>query len=326
MAAHPASYGKEVCPKMPQRGVLTLAFGKPMFLDLAKALARSLRLHDPEVPRAVVTDSRDPELLSLFDIRIDHHPEYGSDVGQKLYLDLYSPFDETLFIDSDCLVIRKLDPFWTAFQDRDFGACGRRILRAGEKDEFVDVDRVLEHFGLDGLPKFNGGIYYFKKNPAASRVFETARGLIDRADELGFRTFRGGGLSDEALYSVAMALHGIPLTDMAPGGMWTGLNATSSLVIDTVRGVCSFAKAGEPVTPDIMHFTSMTDSFPYLRECRKLEKLDTAEGKPSSHLPAAELMQLRMTSGQLWLAGAAKRIRRKIGKLAARRSLAMQRS
>jgi hypothetical protein len=309
---------------MPQRGVLTLAFGKPMFLDLAKSLARSLRLHDPGVPRAIVTDSSDPELLNLFDVKIDHRPEYGSDVGQKLYLDLYSPFDETLFIDSDCLVIHKLDAFWAAFQDSDFGACGHRILRAGEKDEFVDVDRVLKHFGLTGLPKFNGGIYYFKKNPGAAAVFERARGLIDRAGELGFRTFRGGGLADEALYSVAMALHGIPLTEMAPGGMWTPLNATSPLAIDTIRGVCSFVKAGERVTPDIMHFTSMTDSFTYLRECRKLEKFDAAQGKVSSKLPAAELMQLRLTSSQLWLIATTKRIRRKLGKLAAKRGLAVQ--
>jgi hypothetical protein len=311
---------------MPQRGVLTLAFGKPMFLDLAKALGRSLRLHDPDVPRAVVTDSSDPELLSLFDIKVDHNPKFGSDVGQKMFLDRYSPFAETLFIDSDCLVIHRLDPFWAAFKENDFGACGRRILRAGERDEFVDVDRVMKHFGLEGLPKFNGGIYYFKKNLAASAVFETARGLIGRAGELGFRTFRGGGLADEALYSVAMALHGIPLTDMAPGGMWTPLNATSPLVIDTVRGECRFAKAGERVTPDIMHFTSMTDSFTYLRECRKLEKLDTSEGKLSSNLPWAELMKLRITCGQLWLTATAKRIRRKIGKLTARRGLAMQRS
>jgi hypothetical protein len=55
-----------------------------------------------------------------------------------------------------------------------------------------------------------------------------------------------------------MALHGIPLTDMAPSGMWTPLNATSPLEIDTVRGVRRFAKAGERVAPDIMHFTSMT--------------------------------------------------------------------
>ncbi len=305
---------------MPQRGVLTLAFGKPVFLELAKALARSLRLHDPDVPRAVVTDSEDPELLNLFDIRVDHNPAYGSDVGQKLYLDLYSPFDETLFIDSDCLVVRKLDAFWTAFRGNDFGACGRRILHQGEKDEFMDVDRVLTHFELSGLPKFNGGIYYFKKNAGAAAVFKTARSLIDRASELGFRTFRGGGLADEALYSVAMALHKVPLTDMAPGGMWTPLNATGPLVIDTIHGECHFSKAGEPVKPEIMHFTSMTDSFVYLRECRRLEKLEGSQGQ----LSGAELMKLRMTSSRLWLNGTAKRIRRKVGKLAAKRALAAQ--
>jgi hypothetical protein len=107
---------------------------------------------------------------------------------------------------------------------------------------------------------------------------------------------------------------------MAPGGMWTPLNATSPLVIDTVRGECHFAKAGEPVKPEIMHFTSMTDSFVYLRECRRLERLDATQGQ----LSGAELMKLRMTSSQLWLTGTAKRIRRKVGKLAAKRAVAAQ--
>ncbi|MGA9719820.1 MAG: hypothetical protein WBQ79_16190, partial [Acidobacteriaceae bacterium] len=68
------------------------------------------------------------------------------------------------------------------------------------------------------------------------------------------------------------------------------------------------------------HFTSMTDSFVYLRECRRLEKLEGSQGQ----LSEAELMKLRMTSSQLRLSGTAKRLLRKVGKLAAKRAAVAQ--
>ncbi len=50
----------------PTRGVLTLAYGHPRFIQQAKYLGMSLELHAPHLPRTVVTDSSDPQLRSLF--------------------------------------------------------------------------------------------------------------------------------------------------------------------------------------------------------------------------------------------------------------------
>ena len=49
-------------------GVITLAYGIPKYIEMAKTLARSLRLHSPDIPRAIVTDTQDDgELIELFD-------------------------------------------------------------------------------------------------------------------------------------------------------------------------------------------------------------------------------------------------------------------
>jgi hypothetical protein len=279
-----------------RRGMLTLAFGKTRFIDMAKALARSLVIHDPDLPRAVVTDSNDAELRALFTDCIPYKREYGSNLRQKMHLDLYSPYDETLFIDSDCLVVHKLDHFWTAFAGVPFGVPGFRIMRPGARDEYLDVDFLLQHFSLTGLPKFNGGTYYFKRSPEAAAFFQTARSLMANYKELRLKDFRGDGPNDESLYSAALAIHGLSATDMGEGGMWTPINSKGPITLDVLRGSCYFIKEGRPVKPDIIHFATVwAETYTYRRECIKLSKLARASSGDISkaNLSLAESVQLR---------------------------------
>ena len=90
---------------------------------MAKVLARSLAIHSPDIPSAVVTDSSDRGLADLYDHVVQFRPEFGSGLTQKVYLDAYSPFKETLFIDSDCLVIRDISYLWTL--------CNSQVYLAG---------------------------------------------------------------------------------------------------------------------------------------------------------------------------------------------------
>jgi hypothetical protein len=285
------------------RGILTLAVGKPKYIEMAKSLARSLILHDPHLMRGIITDSRDPELGDLFTYRIDLRPEYGAGLRQKMFLDRYTPFEETLFIDSDSLVVHPLDAFWTAFESVPFGVCGLGTLHAGDTDDSLDVPFILDHFKLKSLPKFNGGAYYFRRTPEAAALFTTARKLLDHADELRFpnrRRQRSKSLNadptDEALYSIAMAIHGLAVTNMGPGGMWTAIDSSTDLALDVPNGVCSFVKRGRVVAPDILHLASFTESRIYLRECFRLEHL--AHGLPT--ITRSEELQLMSIAAVLW--------------------------
>jgi hypothetical protein len=255
------------------RGILTFAFGKAKYVEMAKSLARSLLLHSPREKRAVVTDSNDPELRLLFDDVIPYRPEFGKNVRQKIYIDQYSPYDETLFIDGDSLVVGELEPFWSAFAGQSFGVPGHRWLRKGDGDEYMEVDHVLHSLGLREVPKFNGGTYYFDRSAEAEVFFQTAREVLARSAELRLKDFRGDGPCDEAVYAVAMALHGMSMTDMGAGGMWTPIGATTEVVVDVGRGVCRFTKRDRPVAPEVMHFATWTDHYVYRRECLRLERI-----------------------------------------------------
>lgn len=269
---------------MQSRGIITFAYGNEKFIQQAKALARSLALHDPLLPRCVITDTADPELESLFTSSIAYRSEYGSNFRQKLHIDLYSPFYETLFIDGDSFVVRNLDSYWETFKDHYFAVQGVQVLRSGERDpEHLDVDFVLQQFKLAGLPKFNGGVYYFKKSPEAKIFFATVRDLLNRYSDVRFAEFRGDGPSDEAIYSTAMAIHGLTVTDLGIGGMWTPINRESRIIIDVPQGICEFVKRGRSLRPTIIHYATFTDTLQYRRECRKLELLAMGQREIASN-------------------------------------------
>lgn len=289
------------------RGVITLAFGKPKYIRMAKCLAKSLKRHDSELARAVVTDSADVELLGLFDYVIPYRLEYGPNLRQKMYLDLYSPFEETLFIDSDSLVVGPLDDFWEAFHNYDFGAVGHATLRRGMRDPYLDTDFILSHFNLREIPKFNGGIYYFKRNKNAEEICHTARELLRDWERLKFRVFlggSGGGPNDEALYSVAMAIHGIALNNMKEKGMFTPVDAIESVECDVLGGHCKFNKEGRIVTPSIFHCATRTERYLYRRECLRIDL--------GRELSILEDFSVRLRVAGLWISqkrrGAVRRI------------------
>jgi hypothetical protein len=263
------------------RGVITLAYGQERFIEQARSLAHSLELHAPHLSRTLVTDCMDPEIGRLFTQVIPYRPEYGSGVRQKLFLDQYSPYEQTLFIDSDCLVLGNLDAFWSAFADNYFGVPGYRYLHKGSTDPYLDVDHALEKLKLAAIPKFNGGTYYFTRSSEATEFFNTARHILENWREFRLREFRRNGPGDESLYALAMAVHQISPTSMGAAGMWTPVGYKGPLLLDALHGRCSFEKEGMKLSPEILHFPGeYVYSFAYARERAKLKT--RVEGKKTA--------------------------------------------
>ncbi len=275
------------------RGLLTLAYGHPRFIEQAQDLALSLELHAPHLPRALVTDSQDPALRSMFTDVIPLRPEFGSGVRQKLHLDRYSRFDETLFIDSDCLALGNLDAFWEAFDGSYFAVPGYRYIHHGDTDPYMDVDYVLDHFGVTGLSKFNGGTYYFTNTGETAAFFDTARHVMNDWQQLRLGSFRRSGPADEAIYSIAMAVHGVSPTYMGNGGMWTPCGYRGRLELDGIGGTCRFEKEGEIRTPEIIHFPGeYIYCFEYARERARIRKRVLGKSPGAASLSRAYAVSL----------------------------------
>lgn len=250
-------------------GVITIAFGKRRYLKQAEALAHSLRYNMPDMPIALVSDIAEDHPLFDHTIPIDLSRGYG--VLQKAWLNDYSPFEESLFIDSDCLVTRPFHKELAEISRRDFTPAMGRYFLPPERDDFYfeDFEKTLEKLNIKRFPKFNGGIYFFKRNDKADAVFNKAREIAQKGPELGLKIFDGGTVADETVIGLAMEVLGIDDLYYDQGNLMRSLiDSKGPVEIDVLGGGCHFIKGKEDVTPAICHFAAPYAYYaPYFYHC-----------------------------------------------------------
>lgn len=235
-------------------GVLTIAVGASRYIKQAEVLLLSLRLHMPDLKLAVVTDS--DALRGFADVLLPVDRSFPISTAQKVIIDQYSPFSETLFIDSDCMVTRSFYEELAEIRKFEFTPVLEQWLNPSQSDQyFVDLKSTLKMIKGDRFAKFNGGIYYFKKSPVALRVFDVARDYYRNFEILGILPFDSGGAGDESVLALAMAHCG--LTDLYNDGgklMRTPVGVRGRFSIDPLGGGTRFEKYGKLVEPAICHF------------------------------------------------------------------------
>jgi len=268
------------------KAVLTIATGKNVYLDMAANLARSFRWwnRDNGIAFYLATDLPEhlPEDVESYIKIIALKPdELGKGFSTKLHLDKLAPGGQTLFIDADCLIYGNLLPVFEKFKGHPVSVVGG-YMSSG--DWFGDIAAVCTQFNIKQLPKFNGGIYYIEKGAEATQVYETARRLEPRYDEIGFMRLRGRP-NDEVLMAVAMQLHG--QTPIADDGSILGdpQACRYRCATNVISGERELINPPPPhplhqnwyphykVSPLVVHFLgSYTHNYPYLKDAYRLQQ------------------------------------------------------
>jgi hypothetical protein len=246
-------------------GILTLATSK----DFLKAigLALSVKVSNPGVPIAVACSPRVAPLVSkYFDHVILEDPELRGFM-HKLYLDHYTPFEETFFFDADVLVFRPLNEVIQEWRSRAYVACGDYV-NSGTSPFGLDRDRVLRKINRPSLVHIDGAGHAYFKKPGCSTLFNLARDIArDYEDYAGSIKF-----ADEDVMDIAMTL--LELQPMPRRGFWsrhcTGKKGTVQM--DASQGICALVDAdtGELVRPYMMHFAANEAPLFYFRQLRRL--------------------------------------------------------
>ncbi len=257
---------------MGEFGVLTIATGSKRFVKMAVFLAISIRRTNPNWPIALLTDSKDEYLNEFFDHIIPFSEDMPAGFTHKLFMYDYSPFEETLFIDSDSLVINDLTPFFAMMKVSDVSAQGFKFT--DREWAGVHAKDIIDKTGTKYLLMHNGGVYYFKKSKKAYEVFRKAKNLLNEYEHLGFYKLRGK-TAHEPLMSTAMSLNDMNAFDDQCRGMRTFVDISSSLEINVLKGKCEFYEFigtnRRKVNPIIIHFSGAhADWFHYKRETAKL--------------------------------------------------------
>ena len=236
----------------PERAVLTLALGKPVYIEMAYNLARSfLWWHqDSDIRFYLATDREEsppPDLSAVRFIRLKPN-QYGEGFSPKLHLDAIAPADCTLFIDADCLCAGNLDPVFERFRGRPVSAVGSSI---SEGNWFGEVAPLCHRLGVPSLPKFNGGIYYLERGKVATQAYAQARELEKEYDALGLQRLRGRP-NDELLMAMAMASHSLTALPDDGSVLSSPYECPGPFATDVMRGVADLIN---PPPPDPRHRT-----------------------------------------------------------------------
>ncbi|RZK58194.1 MAG: hypothetical protein EOO87_00890 [Pedobacter sp.] len=190
-----------------QYAVVTIAVGKSYYLNLAKNLIRSFLKWNSSnnIYFLLVTDDRNyfSEFFNNEKIEIKkiHVNDDDRSFTSKFLLFDHVDAEENLFIDCDCIIYGDLTQTFEHFKLQDFSAIGTNIVQGSF---FCDVEHIIAKLNLSYIPKFVGSVYYFKNNETAKAIFELAKKLKSKYDELGFIRLRGKE-NEEPLFASAMA-------------------------------------------------------------------------------------------------------------------------
>lgn len=151
-------------------GVIYLAFGRP-YLAMALNSFLSLRRSNPGVPAAIVTNIGDSAPAIPGWTEEDHwihipRPAKDNRLFKTAIID-YSPFDKTLYLDCDTVVVGDLSPARFLLDHFDLGLKLRQGP-PGKRDNIKLFDGSVDYHDM---PHWNGGVVLFRSNDKTRDFF-----------------------------------------------------------------------------------------------------------------------------------------------------------
>lgn len=253
------------------RGFITIATGKEMYFQFALNLLRSYRLYSADpLPFAIACDQENA-YTAQFD-RVVRMENAHSSFFDKFELLKTAPFDETIFIDSDCLAYGDLNEYWKYFENADdFSAAGTNYPIDSERGLF-QADGIGEYQGrVSWKPDIHGGLYFIRKGPVCDAIYEDCQNIARNYDSYRWPDFCAP-YADEPVLCLAMAANGCHAMEADPKNYGIPWEVTN-LSCDIFTGKCTYATDWHPQVPHglMIHWSVRYCKKPlYIFEAEKL--------------------------------------------------------
>lgn len=149
------------------KGILVIAQNNKTtdYVEQACALAMSLQIHN-NTPISIITNNVVPtQYTSLFDNIIpipftDEAQETNWKIENRWKLYHASPYDETIVMDTDMLVLQNIDTWWDFLSNYELFFVSNVLNYRGER---ADTSYYRKTFIENNLPNLFSGLHYFKK-------------------------------------------------------------------------------------------------------------------------------------------------------------------
>lgn len=250
------------------QGYLILAFGPKRYRDMACACAASLRHWDKTRKIQIVTDcpdfSGEPE-AKLFDIITvsKPNPKYQGPLVKLLMHD-FSVFDETMFIDADCFMLKSdIDRYWSEMSALDVSTPG--AWSSSGLWYKMDVQKICDLVNVERIVKMNSGVMFFKKTRKSYEFFELAKNTYSEFGNFTSHIHRDLGPPDEPYFGIAFGKLNIDpfwKRDSSGNAWMSSTIGATDFNLSAFSGAPSYMKNGF-VSPTICHFVGLLPKDQY---------------------------------------------------------------
>ena len=157
------------------RGIVVLAQNNATdnYVEQAALLAMSLHTHN-DVNISLITDNKVPkEYINLFDKIIpipfgDSADDSEWKVENRWKIYNASPYDETIVMDTDMLVLQNIDTWWNFLSKYEIFFTSNVLTYRGD---IANTDYYRRTFIENNLPNLFTGLHYFKKCEFAQEFY-----------------------------------------------------------------------------------------------------------------------------------------------------------
>lgn len=232
---------------MTERGFVTLATGNIRYFKMARNMLRSFRLHNPGVKFAIVCD-KENKYTDEFDDAVVLEKTTGA-YSDKFSLLVHSPYEESIFIEPDCLIYRSLDYFWELLSgDSDFSCFGWNTggvdcwFRTPEAKESL-LKLVPQLTDTENVPLFNPGYFFIRKGEKCRKMYDDCIRIAKLISEDSF--LKGyppilcrGNLRDDPVFNISMAINGFCCNSVPEKGKCISLPSKYTIDRIDIRKGC----------------------------------------------------------------------------------------
>lgn len=179
------------------------------YVRQAYALALSLKLSQRSLSNiSIITDDVVPEEYKSVFENIIPIPWGDAAVNSRFKVEnrwkIYhaSPYDQTVVLDTDMLILDDLNSFWDTFEHYDVYYTGKVL---DYRNKTVTSDYYRKAFTANQLPNLYSGLHYFKKSDFAKEFYSWVE-VITNNWELFYGKFVSEHYPDRASMDITAAL------------------------------------------------------------------------------------------------------------------------
>lgn len=217
-------------PKKPQRGVIYVVTGGRSYLGELMTSLRSLRQYEPDLPVTVFSTFAVPPRRGLSRITAD---ALDNPHKIKVWSLRRSPYEETLFLDTDTLIRRPLTALFRELDGRDFCAANAHVA-----DYSVRPPRFLAMVKLGG---YNTGVLLFRRAPGVHAFLERWEDAVRAHDT---RDMWAGHFGDQHFFNELLRSGAREACGLRWGDLDNALWNCRGIAVPTIRAAGAWPQVG----------------------------------------------------------------------------------